>query len=394
VHGIVYARGTVRGDKVAFASARTTYFHEADSALGFFRLNDPNFVKGPSSFRKAAGDINFGFNWGYIDSEHTGYQLSGWYPQRARGTSPDFPILGTGEYDWKNFNPANYTMATLTNEQRPHAVDQDYTVSWNNKQAPGWAAADDQYAYGPLQRQLMLRSFVTRGLADGGKLTLAQLVQAMEEPATQDLRGTELVPILLQAIGTPEDPKLRDALGLLRDWQAGGAHRRDLDKDGKYDDDAAVTLMDAWWPRLAQGIFKPVLGEDATKSLETMLPVGDSEGGSPTAPDFFGGWWGYVSKDLRTLFGIGTVSGPYSRVYCGDGSAERCRAILESTLREALDVPREQLYGSGDCQGDPQASCFDRNRFTSASAVSVDPMLFQNRPTFQQTVEIPRALPR
>ena len=36
VHGIVYARGTVGGKKVAFASARTTYFHEADSALGFF----------------------------------------------------------------------------------------------------------------------------------------------------------------------------------------------------------------------------------------------------------------------------------------------------------------------------------------------------------------------
>ena len=26
-------------------------------------------------------------------------------PQRAPGTSPDFPILGTGEYDWKGYDP-------------------------------------------------------------------------------------------------------------------------------------------------------------------------------------------------------------------------------------------------------------------------------------------------
>ena len=42
-------------------------------------------------------------------------------------------------------------------------------------------------------------------------------------------------------------------MALLRGWAAGGAHRRDLDKDGRYDDDDAVTLMDAWWPRLVAG---------------------------------------------------------------------------------------------------------------------------------------------
>src|SRR5207249_1205533 len=41
VHGIVFARGKASGKDVAFVTARTTYFHEADSALGFLRLNDP-----------------------------------------------------------------------------------------------------------------------------------------------------------------------------------------------------------------------------------------------------------------------------------------------------------------------------------------------------------------
>ena len=36
----------------------------------------------------------------------------------------------------------------------------------------------------------------------------------------------------------------------------------------------------------------------------------------------------------------------------------------------------------------PDPACWDQNRFTVASAIGVDPFLFQNRPTFQQTVEV------
>ena len=68
VHGIVTARGTVGGRAVAFVRARSTYFHEADSALGFSQLNDPGFVHGPASFQQAASHINFLFNWAYVDA--------------------------------------------------------------------------------------------------------------------------------------------------------------------------------------------------------------------------------------------------------------------------------------------------------------------------------------
>ena len=54
----------------------------------------------------------------------------------------------------------------------------------------------------------------------------------------------------------------------------------------------------------------------------------------------------------------------------------------------------QQLYGFGDCQSNPQPSCFDRNRSTNASGLSIDPQPFQNRPTFQQAVSIPRTVPR
>jgi len=57
------------------------------------------------------------------------------------------------------------------------------------------------------------------------------------------------------------------------------------------------------------------------------------------------------------------------------------RAIVAS-------VTPQQLYGHGECAENPQASCFDMNRFVSASGVSVPAFPFQNRPTFQQVVEL------
>src|SRR5437870_12866272 len=70
VHGIVYARGTVKRQQVAFAADRTSYFHEADSAIGLAKLNEPGFITGPQRFQTAVSKINFGFNWAYVDANH------------------------------------------------------------------------------------------------------------------------------------------------------------------------------------------------------------------------------------------------------------------------------------------------------------------------------------
>ena len=67
--GLVTARGTVHGKPVAFTKLRVTYNHEADSALGFVALNDPNTIKGPADFKRAASKIGFTFNWFYIDHD-------------------------------------------------------------------------------------------------------------------------------------------------------------------------------------------------------------------------------------------------------------------------------------------------------------------------------------
>ena len=72
-------------------------------------------------------------------------------------------MLGTGQYDWKGFNPKTQLADYLPFAKHPQAVDPDFLVSWNNKQAPEWAAADDKYGYGPLQRQQMIADKVRNG---------------------------------------------------------------------------------------------------------------------------------------------------------------------------------------------------------------------------------------
>jgi acyl-homoserine lactone acylase PvdQ len=474
VHGIVYARGTVDGRKVAFVTARTTYFHEADSSVGLFELNDPNFLKSPQAFQQAASSINFGFNWSYIDAEHIAYYHSGWYPQRADGTSPDFPILGTGEFDWKGYDPNLHTMDLIPFAGHPNAIDPDYEVSWNNKQAPQWSAADDQWAYGSIYRSAMIADRVKAAIANGAKATIQQVAQAMEEPATQDIRMIYLWPILKRVLGDPSDPRLKQAISLLSNWHADGGHRRDLQKKGSYDDTQAITLMDAWWPKLLEAEFHPALGDEAFAKLKEMLGFGAPDPGTaPAAPDFAQGWYGYVSKDLRDLLAAqetGTApntpaacrpaarrrarrrrrhgqrqaarcvglarqrgghrrrgsasqrrrrarrhrrmngqrapstvpgtsptfpAGRYSRIYCGGGSFAACQKALQDSLRDALSVTPKQVYGTGDCASDPQAECYDHNRSVIASAIGVPAaMPFQNRPTFQQVIEVPQRLPR
>jgi acyl-homoserine lactone acylase PvdQ len=404
VHGIVYARGNVGGKPVAFASARTTYFHEADSAIGFSELNEPGFVTGPQQFQQAASNINFLFNWAYVDAEHIAYYMSGALPERAKRTSPDFPILGTGEYDWQGFDPSLHTETTVPFKKHPQTIDPPFLVSWNNKQAPGFSSADDKYAFGPVYRMQLIRNFIEADTAGGAKMGVEQLISAMDEAATQDIRMVQLWPLLRKALGSPADPREQEAIAKLEAWFAAGGHRRDLSNTsistpGTYEHNEAITIMDAWWPKLLEAEFEPALGSQAFSSLRSMLEFGAPEPGSePAAPDFADGWYGYVSKDLRDVLAAGGEEtaplSPYSQRYCGAGALSACRTALQESLLQALSVTPAQIYGHGACAEDPQASCFDMNRFVSASGISVAPFPFQNRPTFQQVVELTKTLPR
>jgi hypothetical protein len=70
--------------------------------------------------------------------------------------------------------------------------------------------------------------------------------------------------------------------------------------------------------------------------------------------------------------------------------------MLQRTLRAALKVTPQQLYGGGDggCASNPQPSCYDQNRSQITGGIDLAPFPFQNRPTFQQVVTPTQKLPR
>jgi acyl-homoserine lactone acylase PvdQ len=398
VHGPIQATATVGGAPVAIASARSTYFHELDSTRAFKRFNF-NEVRSPASFQKAAGLINFAFNWFYVDDRDIGWLQSGWFPKRRRGVNPSLPAWGTGEWDWQGFKPKGFRASRLKTSALPQERNpkSGYIVNWNNAQAPGWRAADDVWSFGPVQRSQLLEKPLQRTLRSKGETDLTRLTQINIEAATVDLRAREVYPLLRRVIGDVEgDVTTANHVAVLDAWRRAGSHRRDLDGDNVYEHSGAVALFDEWWDRLLRGEFEPVLGATLFELVREMNPLAQMP--PPGGSTWFDGWQGYVSKDLRRLL-KSKVRAPLSRVYCGKGSLTRCRGMLRSTLVQAAGAVR-QRYGVAQVEdikvpatcGSPR-TC-DQIEFRTAGAIATPPIPWQNRPTFQQAVEIQGHRPR
>ena len=91
-------------------------------------------------------------------------------------------------------------------------------VNWNNRPAPGWGAADDNWSYGSSHRVQLLSA----GLARQPKHDLASVTSAMNAAATQDLRNVQLVPTLTSLLAGAPAPSPRAArmFALLQAWSA------------------------------------------------------------------------------------------------------------------------------------------------------------------------------
>jgi acyl-homoserine lactone acylase PvdQ len=141
-YGLVQARARVRGKPVAYTRLRSTYGHEFDAAIGISRFNDPNAIRSPQDFQRAAYNIGYTFHWFYADSKHIAYLNSGNDPVRAKGINPTFPVAA--KYAWKGLDPGAYRASYTPIAKHPQTVDQSYIVNWNNKGARGYRAADSQ----------------------------------------------------------------------------------------------------------------------------------------------------------------------------------------------------------------------------------------------------------
>jgi acyl-homoserine lactone acylase PvdQ len=401
-YGLVTWRGLVDGRPTAFTSLRSTYRHEADSAIGFQMFNDPAAMADAAAFNAAASQIGYAFNWFYVNSTQAAYFNSGLHPVRPAGADPNLPMVADPTHEWVGWNPDTNVATYQPASAHPQSVNQDYYVSWNNKQAKDFSAADGNFSFGAVHRGQLLDDGVRAATANGATLDRAGVVAVMASAATADLRGRKVLPLLLDVIDTKpvSDPDQAARVAALRAWSADGAHRRETSQGSRtYAHAAAIRVFDAWWPRLVSGQFRPTLGTDLYTSLVHAMKVNESPSGGQQDPisgpseghrgsAFQSGWWGYVHKDLRRVLGR-PVSGPLAQTYCGQGELAACRSMLLDTLSQAAAVPASQVYPGDDVCDAGDQWCADSIIQSPVGGIEHDPISWQNRPTYQQVISFP-----
>jgi acyl-homoserine lactone acylase PvdQ len=383
--GIVTHRGTVGGKPVAFTKNRSTYGNEAGSALGFMQLNDPDRIHSATDFQKAAANIGYTFNWFYTDKSSIAYFNSGDNPVRAAGADSNLPTWSS--YEWQGWNPTTNRATYTPAAQHPQVINQDYLTSWNNKQAPGFSASDGQWGYNSVYRSQPLDDRIKAVINSGQKFTRGKLVEAMEDAATVDLRGDQVLPYLLRVLKSAPitDPAVADAVAKLTAWQQAGSHRKTPNAASKtYDNADAIRILDAWWPLLVPAEFKD-LGPDLYAALVANLKI--DERPSAQGSSFQSGWWGFVQRDLRKVLGD-PVKASQPVTFCGAGSLAACRSVLTDSLLAATKVPATTTYPAGDCAAGDQF-CADQIVHQPMGGITQDRIAWVNRPTYQQVIEFP-----
>jgi len=372
-YGPVIGFATVSGLPVAVTRQRSTYFAELDTALPFMQATR-NEVHDVQSFYDVFYNTTGSFNWFYIDDRDIAYFHSGDYPQRANGIHPELPSWGNGQYDWNGFLPQQ----AHPQESNP---ERGYLASWNNRPARDWWAADAHAPYGSAHRNDILDVRLQQ-LVEEGSVTRARMVEAMGDAATVDLRGQEIIPHALALLETaPVTGDQDSAIRLMQDWVTNGAMRRDRDGSGNYDEEAAVALMDAWYPLMIDILLPQVTAVEDVDGQNLSLMGRDNKPGAGGSA-YNNGYYGYLERVLEQA--LDTSANPYRALRCADtDDSNACRDALADSLNQAI----EQLGGIASMDSWNVDESQDQIQHRAIGLSGVAPIHWQNRPTFQQVVE-------
>jgi hypothetical protein len=200
-------------------------------------------------------------------------------------------------------------------------------------------------------------------------------VSIMNRAATEDLRTVVVWPIVRRVLDKTRPPSrlAAQAAALIDQWSADGSSRIDLNLDGRIDAPGAA-VMDTAWNGVARAVMSPVLGP-LTDALAAMMPISET-------PSFDPGWYGYVSKDLRTELGM-HIRGKFSRRYCGNGSLKACSRSLWAAIQTA--AAKLSQAEAPNPSGWYSSATAERIQF--APELIPFTMRWTNRSTFQQAIE-------
>ena len=393
VHGPVFGYATSGGHPVALVRSVAVIGNGLRSLVAFERLAE-NTVHSPQEFVATMRHFTGNENWFYVSSKHIAWLASGWFPKHAPGVDVDLPMNGDGRHDWAGFNPTTGSFTRMPDTFNPMAIDpkQGYLSSWNNKAAPGWHASPGVWSFGRVQRVELLEKPTKAVISRGRKLTLPQLVGISGNASTQDLRGVEVLPDLLKALGPVSDPTQARLVKALQTWAAAGAHRRDTTGKGYDDDSAAILAFDAWWRQVVHAVYDPQLGADLVQLIRDDEDLVLEQRAVDTG--FFDGWHSQLSSVVRAALGTRDADAPVA-TRCGNGTLSGCRAVLRASFANAV-AALSKTYGADPstwrkpvlCPDDDVPTC-DENRPITAGAIATPAQPFENRGTFHQAVEIP-----
>ena len=369
VHGPVVGYATAKGERVAISSKRSSYGKDTLDQLFFRRLSNGQ-VHSPKSFFKAAAKTPQTFNSFYIDDRHIAEFTSGLLPIRDERVDPGLPTIGTGKYEWEGF---------LADDAHPHGVDPaDGTMTnWNQSPARGFGAADDQWNKNGSALRVDLLDYNLDRLRRGGKWSLASVTAAMNAAATQDVRAIDTVPLLKRLLkgSTAPTPQAQQMLDALIAWKQRGGSRLDRDLDGSIDDPGAA-IMDAVWPRIAEGFMAPRLGPQLDELNDLFARWEAPPRGQQS------GWYQYFDRDIRSLLGM-KVKQPFANAYCGRGKLGACRRAIWAGIAAAGDVLTAE-QGTADPQAWRADATAERIEFVPGLLPTT--LRYTNRPSGIQQV--------
>jgi len=412
VHGPVSGWTTSGGKPVAVSSQRSTYARELDSGIGFLAWNTPSLTHDATSWMKGASQISYTFNWFYVDDRDIAYYVSGADPVRPSNVDPDYPTWGDGSAEWQGF---------LASDRHPHEINPPSGVftSWNNKPAPGFSAHDSQYAYGAVYRSLSLDEAIAQQFAaHGGRITRAELVQAMSTASTVDLSGRRVVPELLPYLAkVPLDATGREMVARLRAWVDKGAHRlKPSHTATEYTDQDAVAIMDELYPRLIRSLFDQLFakgGLSTQDGLDYGYQVVPQEfantphgfGATKFGSAYDGGWESYLLTVLRQLNGAPVADAfpaPVVPRLCSSGPSS-CLTTITKAFRDtaaALTTANSTAtvadWKATTASKTAKATLpeYDAIHYAAVGVAGQPESDWQNRPTFQQVAMFPSHRPR
>lgn len=441
-YGPVTATATVNGEPVAVSEQRSTFYGDIDTTAPFALLTTTGKPMTHTRFKQLFNSTTSTFNWIYSDAQDLAYIQSGLYPQRHPQQHPELPVWGDGDYEWaadqalttaffaqfggdgnagaKSFPsravpviqgdvldgylewPGYLPLAAHIQDTNPP---RGWLANWNNAGAAGWWAADANGTYGPTHRMEMLGQRLAAFKASGRKHDFASMIEIMADAAHTDLRGQDLLPLLLQimAAGALTEEQQQIA-SLMQQWRSDGSNqwisqtpglgsfRRDRDASGTYDARSAVVFMDAWYPRLIDALLPQMV---EVESLGAPLLTGRYDAPRAQGSAYQEGWYQHMKRVLEMALEMpGHAS--YRVLRCADGTTAGCRTAVLAALDQALgdlggignmaNWDGTQLaYAKGDC-GNVEAC--DAVEHTSFSFIPVPPIHWTNRPTFQQVTQV------